>query len=596
MKQLAYRIKGQPISIRVVESERDLPAFEEFVSRHRILGFDTETTGLDWWAPDFRCRLAQFGTGSETWVIPVELGPAYAEAVRRALKRLEWLVAHNGTFDLHVVEQTLGIPMEELAPKMWDTRLLAHLVDPRAVKERGPGLKLEELTKFYVCEQTADEVKGSLTLIAKKYKTTKEKIWKLVELFDPDYLLYAGMDPALAYRLFQLLYRLVPARSKAQGLIGWEHQLAHVTAKLERTGYLLDVEYAETRCAELSAEQQEWEAVARSFEVENPNSNQQLVEAFTRLGVKLTKRTKKGQLAMDDDVLTSLKHPLADAVIKSRKASKWRKTWFERALNGRDANNRVHAGINSLQARTSRMSISGSIPAQTFPSGDGYVRHMFLADEGHVSCSIDFGNMELRYLAAFSRDKTMLDAFLNGRDLHQITADAAGVPRKVGKMANFLTVYGGGWAALMEQASVDEETARAVLDAFAATYPGVGAFGRRLADEARRTGYVWTATGRRLPVDPGKWFRALNYFIQGGSRDVTARALLKLDAAGFTPYMRLPIHDEIVFSFPEKEAPEMAREAARLMEFPVQGLLIPADSEIGGRSWGSVLELEESKH
>jgi DNA polymerase-1 len=221
---------------------------------------------------------------------------------------------------------------------------------------------------------------------------------------------------------------------------------------------------------------------------------------------------------------------------------------------------------------------------------------MFLADEGHVSCSIDFGNMELRYLAAFSRDPTMLNAFLNGLDLHQITADAADVARKIGKMANFLTVYGGGWAALMEQANVDENTARAVLKAFNDTYPGVGAFGRKLADEAKRTGYVWTATGRRLPVDPGKWFRALNYFIQGGSRDVTARAILELDKAGFTPFMRLPIHDEIVFSFPKNEASQMAREAARIMQFPVQGLMIPADAEIGGRSWGSVLELEESKH
>ncbi|MFD7605180.1 DNA polymerase [Streptomyces mirabilis] len=596
MKQLGYRLKGEPISIHVVEFERDLPAFEEFVSRHRILGFDTETTGLDWWARDFRCRLAQFGTGSETWVIPVDLGPVFAEAVRRALGRLEWLVAHNGTFDLHVAEQTLGIPMEELAPKMWDTRLLAHLVDPRAVKERGPGLKLEELTKFYVCETTADEVKGSIRELAKKYKTTKEKIWKLVDLFDPDYLLYAGMDPALAYRLFQILYRLVPARSKSQGLIGWEHQLAHVTAKLERTGYLLDVEYAEMRCAELSAEQQRWELVAKTFGVENVNSNQQLIDVFTDLGVKLTKRTAKGNLSIDDDVLSVIDHPLANAVVQAKKAGKWRKTWFQRALDGRDPEDRVHASINSLQARTSRMSISGSIPAQTFPSGDGYVRHMFLADEGHLSCSIDFGNMELRYLAAFSRDPTMMNAFLNGLDLHQITADAAEVVRKIGKMANFLTVYGGGWAALMEQAHVDEATARKVLDAFARTYPGVGAFGKHLADEARRTGFVYTVTGRRLPVDPGKWFRALNYFVQGGSRDVTARALIELDKAGLGPYMRLPIHDEIVFSFPEKEAREMSREAARLMEFSVEGLLIPADAEIGGRSWGSVLELEESKH
>lgn len=596
MQHLSYRLKGQPISIWVAETDSDLEKFREFVSRHRILGFDTETTGLDWWAVDFRCRLAQFGTGSETWVIPVEKGPAFAEAVRWALHRLEWLVAHNGTYDLHVVEATLGIPMEELAPKVWDTKLLAHLVDPRAVKERGPGLKLEELTKFYICETTAEEVKGSIRELAKKYKTTKEKIWKLVELFDPDYLLYAGMDPALAYRLFQLLYRLVPARSKSQGLIGWEHQLAHVTAKMERNGYLLDVGYAERRCEELSAEQQRQELIARTFGVENVNSNQQLIDVFTDLGVRLTKRTPKGNLSIDDDVLSAIGHPLAAAVVQAKKAGKWRKTWFERALNGRDADNRVHASINSLMARTSRMSISGSIPAQTFPSGDGYVRHMFLADEGHVSCSIDFGNMELRYLAAFSRDPTMLNAFVNGLDLHQITADAADVARKIGKMANFLTVYGGGWAALMEQAHVDEATARKVLEAFARTYPGVGAFGKRLADEAKRTGYIYTATGRRLPVDPGKWFRALNYFVQGGSRDVTARAILELDKAGYTPFVRLPIHDELVFSFPEKEAPGMAREAARIMEFSVQGLLIPAEAEIGQRSWGSVLELEASKH
>lgn len=604
MRSIHYSIKGSPVHIRVVETEEDLNPFRDWIRRTRIAGFDTETTGLDWWNADrgFRVRLAQFGNGSEAWVIPVELGPVFAEAVREALHRLEWLVAHNGTFDLHAVEACLGIPMEALAPKMWDTSLLAHLVDPRGVKERGPGLKLEELVKYYIDQKSAEEVKGSMTAIAKRYKTTKEKIWALVDLFDEEYLLYAGMDPAWAYRLFQILYKLVPHRSKERGLIGWEHRLAHVTAKLERSGYLMDVGYAEKRCAELSAEQEKWSAVAKSFGVENPNSSAQLIEVFEALGVKLTKRTKpsknhpNGQLAMDDDVLSGLNHPMADAVIKSRKAGKWRKTWFERALNGRDSLDRVHASINSLQARTSRMSISGSIPAQTFPSGDGYVRHMFLADEGHVSCSIDFGNMELRYLAAFSRDPTMLNAFLNGLDLHQITADAADVARKIGKMANFLTVYGGGWAALMEQANVDEDTARAVLKAFNDTYPGVGAFGRKLADEAKRTGYVWTATGRRLPVDPGKWFRALNYFIQGGSRDVTARAILELDKAGFTPFMRLPIHDEIVFSFPKNEASQMAREAARIMQFPVQGLMIPADAEIGGRSWGSVLELEESKH
>lgn len=604
MRTITYRIKGQPVVIRVVETPEDIRPFAEWVSAQRIAGFDTETTGLNWWDTDrgFRLRLAQFGTGAETWVIPVEKGPVFAEAVRTALYSLEWLVAHNGGYDLHVVEECLGIPMESLAPKLWDTKILAHLVDPRGVKEKGPGLKLEELVKHYIDPVVAEEVKGSMRELAKKYKTTKDRIWSVVELHDEDYLRYAGMDPALAYRLFQILYRLIPVRSKTQGLIGWEHRLSHVTDCMERVGYLLDVEYAERRCAELTAEQEEWEGVARSFGVENPNSNQQLVEAFLTLGISLTKRTKpstnhpKGQLAMDDDVLKSLDHPLADAVVKSRKAGKWRSTWFERALNGRDSQNRVRASINSLQARTARMSITGSVPAQTFPAGSGYVRHMFLAEEGHVTCSIDFGNMELRYLAAFSQDRTMLNAFRNNEDLHQITADAAGVPRKVGKMGNFLVVYGGGWRALMEQAGIDEGTARKTLKAFGETYPGVDTYSKRLADEARRTGYVYTATGRRLPVDKGREYAALNYAVQSGSRDVTARALLKLHDAGYGQWMRLPIHDEIVFSFPKQDAKELAREAIKLMEFPVKGLLIPADAEIGDRSWGSVLELEASKH
>ncbi|MEU6704752.1 DNA polymerase [Streptomyces wuyuanensis] len=604
MKHISYRLKGTPIRINVVESPEDLRAFFAFAERNPVMGFDTETTGLDWWNADrgFRIRLAQFGNGLESYVIPVELGGEYVSAVLKVLRRAKALIAHNGTYDLHVVEQCLGIPMEELALKMWDTKILAHLVNPVPVKEKGIGLKLEELTKHYICAETAAAVKGSMTEIAKRYKVKKEDIWPVVELFDEEFLLYAGMDPVLAFRCFQILMPLVPARSKARGLIGWEHRLAHVTAKMERTGYLVDVEYTQRRIAELLDEQEKWEKVAHSFGVENPNSNAQLIEAFTGFGVELTKRTKpsknhpKGQLAMDDDVLQSISHPLAQAVVQSRKAGKWRKTWFERALKGMDSQNRVHPGINSIQAHTARMSISGSLPAQTFPAGSGYVRNSFLADDGHVSSSIDFGNMELRFLAAYSRDETMLNAFFHGLDLHQITADAAGVPRKIGKMANFLTVYGGGWAALMEQAAIDEETARKTLKAFNETYPGVGAFSKELAAEARRTGFIYTVTGRRLPVARGKEYRGLNYYVQSGSRDVTARAILELDRAGYTPFMRVPVHDEIVFSFPEREAKEMSREAARLMEYRVNGLMIPADAEIGAQSWGSVLELEESKH
>ncbi|MFD7336639.1 DNA polymerase [Streptomyces violascens] len=599
MRLIEYPIKGQTVRIHAVEAEGDLPAFQSFIlANQKLLAHDSETTGLDWWNANlgFRARLWQFGTGQEAFVVPVEKGQAFEDAVRWALRTAHRLIAHNGTYDLHVAEQCLGIPMEELAPKSWDTKLFAHLVDPRAVKEAGPGLKLEELTKHYICEAIAAEVKGSMAAIAAELKVKKDEVWPLVPIDHHGYLLYAGMDPILAFRLYKILKSKVPIRSWKRGLVSWEHRLAHITAKIERTGYLLDKEYAESKSAELREHQLKWEEVARQEGVDNVNANAQIIAALRGRGVKLTKKTKKGNICVDDEVLTSIGIPLTEAIIQAKKAKKWKATWFDRALDGQDQDGRVRATINSCQARSARMTITGAVPAQTLPAGDSYVRHCFLAEEGHVTVSSDYGNMELRVLAAFSGDARMLDAFHRGLDLHQITADAAGVDRKAGKGTNFTVCFGGGWRAIVEQYGVAEAEAKRAVKAFWETYPGVKRLADRLQREARRTGFIYTGTGRRIPVDRDRIYAALNYFIQSTSRDITARALIELDRHGYTEFVRLPIHDELIFSFPKGRAAELAEKTARIMEMTVKGLLIPVDAEIGEQSWGSVLDLEASKH
>nr|WP_157167164.1 DNA polymerase [Streptomyces typhae] len=602
-----YKFRRQILRINVAETSWDLDRFIDFIEANPVLGFDTESTGLDWWNSDrgFRIRLAQFGNGVESWVLPVEVNAQFKAAAIWALRKAERLIAHNGTFDQHVSERTLGVTLEELAPKMLDTKIFAHLVDPRGVKEFGPGAKLEELVKYYIDPVAASEVKGSMASIAKRYKVKKAEIWPLVETWDEEYLLYAGTDPIWAYRLLHVLMPKVPARSRASGLIGWEHRLAHVTALMERTGYLVDAEYAAMRIAELKAEEEQWVGVASQW-VENINSDKQLIEAFHRLGFKLTKKTKKGNLSVDSEVLDSIDHPLSEAVKKATKAAKWRKTWFEAAINGMDSQGRVHASMNTLGARTARYSISGAIAAQTFPAKDGYVRHSFIAEEGHVTVSIDFGNMELRVMASASNDPVMLEAFHADEDLHNITAIAAFGPmepgqkkhskRAAGKGTNFAIGFGGTWRAVTDGFGVPEEDAKRAVEAFWCTYLGVAKFAEKLKGDARRTGYIYTATDRRLPVDRRRLYSALNYYIQSTARDITARAILHLHAAGFTPWMRLPVHDEIVFSFPRERAAELTEKAARIMEFTFKGLLIPADGEIGDRSWGSVLDLEDSKH
>ncbi|AGK87974.1 DNA polymerase [Mycobacterium phage Severus] len=600
-----HEVAGDEVVIRVVENEDDLEGFRDFIRAHLgFLGLDSETTGLDIYNDGFRCRLVQFGTPDEAWVVPVELGPRYEHEVREALRNVKGFVLHNASFDLQVFDKTLGVPMEELWPKVTDTRILAHLVDPRGKDEGGVGHSLEEMTRAHIDAEVADNVKTLMADLAKANGTTKANVWKKVPLQDPHYQLYSGMDPILAARLLRKLVRLVDAKDE---LIRNEHKIAEICAYMERTGFLLDVEYTEKLSDTLKFDESRWSEVALNYGCENVNSTEQVADTLQALGVKITGRTPSGKRQVNDDLLSGLiksEHAAAEfaqSVIEAKKAGKWRKTWVDTFLKTRDGQNRCHASINPLRARTARMSITG-IPAQTLPSGDYTIRRCFVADEGHRIASVDYQAQELRVLAALSKDETMIQAFLDDADLHLMTARAAwpdreitkdSPERKYAKVVNFGRVYGGGAKTVSEQTGLDLAQAKVVVDGFDKAYPGVQKLSLKLQREASRNGYIRTPFidglgGRKLPVDPTRAYSALNYLIQSSSRDVTARALIRLHENGFTPYLRLPIHDEILASVPAEHAEWGAKRIGELMAEQMGPVLIGTDPEVGGRSWGSL--------
>lgn len=602
-------VAGQAVTINVVTDEDDLRGFRDFIRGNlRRLAVDSETTGLDIYNDGFRCRLVQFGTPVESWVVPVERGGAYKENVRLALRAIQNVVFHNASFDLQVFEQTLGIPMEDLWPKTTDTKILAHLIDPRAsFKEGGIGGSLEEVTKHYIDPEVAEKVKGLMTALAKKHKTTKEKIWKSIPLDDPDYEMYSGMDPILAARLLGKLQPIIPKDSVK--LISYEHEIAEICSYIERQGFLLDVEYSQNLSDELLRKQEEYNALAKSMGCENVNSTEQVADALEHFGVRIKERTPTGKRKVDASLLEALAEdkdnparPLALAISEGKKAGKWRKTWVQKFLDTRDSQDRCHASINPLQARTARMSITG-IPAQTLPAGDWMIRRCFLADEGHRIASVDYQAQELRVLAALSKDPTMVRAFQNDEDLHLLTARAAfgdhitkdDPERKYAKVVNFGRVYGGGAKTVAEQTGLDMKRAKIVVEGFDRAYPLVKQYGSRLQVEGQRRGYIYTGGGRRLPVDPARAYAALNYMIQSSSRDVTCRALIRLHKAGFTPYLRLPIHDEVLASLPAEKALGGAARIADLMAEDMGPVHIGTDAEVGGRSWGSLYFKQEEK-
>ncbi|ADB93739.1 Pol1 [Mycobacterium phage RedRock] len=590
MIELRHEVQGDLVTINVVETPEDLAGFRDFIRAHlNCLAVDTETTGLDIYSDTFECRLVQFGTQDEAWVVPVELGDVFIEDVRIAIGALRKVVLQNASYDLQVLDQCFGIEMEDLWPRVLDTQILAKLVDPRPFEAGGFGHSLEELIAEFISKEQAETVKKLMAKLAQEHKTTKAKIWATIDLFHPEYLKYAGMDTIFTARVCKALTPLVPDVSR--GLVAYEHEISEICSYIDRQGFLLDVEYAQELSDKWLADQQVWEAIAfTEYGVEKVNSTEDLAEGLEEMGVKITGRTETGKRQVDKTLLEKLVaegNELATIAQEAKKLGKWRKTWVQKFLDTRDAEDRCHTFVNPLQARTSRMSITG-IPAQTLPASDSTVRRCFLAEEGDVMASIDYQTQELRVLAALSNDQTMIEAFKTGADLHQMTADAAQVTRKVGKMANFLTVYGGGAKTLAEQAKVDFPTAKRTLDAFARTYPGVARLSKKLGTEAGRKGYIVTPVGRRLPVDSSRSYSALNYMVQSSSRDVTCRALIRLHKAGYTPYLRLPIHDEIVASLPASEAERAAAHIGQLMAEQMGPVLIGTDPEVGKRSWGSL--------
>jgi DNA polymerase-1 len=616
MKQQWFRIKDEPVRVNTVETYDDLEHFRNFIRANlNVLGCDSETTGLDTYSRTHRLRTVQFGNEREGWVLPVELGGQFKEDAVKAIKAAKTLIFQNAPFDLQEFDKHLGIPMEDLWKKTRDSQILAKLIDPRPTEARGIGSKLEELVSHYYGRELGESVKGLMAKLAKEHKTTKAKIWEKIDLWHPEYQLYAGADPVFALRLWK--DQLPKIADSARPLIGFEHEVSEICSYMSRTGFQLDVDYSLKLSAQLQGEEQACKEIAASYGCENVNSTEQVADALEELGVRIKGRTPSGKRKVDSDLLKQLAggdaekfiskkslaasreqldkvETFAKAVIDGKRAGKWRSTWVDTFLTEMDEHGRCHASINTLQARTARMSITG-IPAQTLPSGDWIIRRCFLADPGHVIGSIDYMTQELRVLAALSGDKKMIEAFKNGADLHLLTAQSAwpdrqltkdSKERKAGKATNFCKVYGGGPAKIAETAGIPFPDGKRIADAFDRAYIGVTQYSKKLAGAAARYGYVTTPSGRRLPVDADRTYAALNYVVQSTSRDVTCRALVRLHKAGFTPYLRLPIHDEIVASLPEKKAEWGANRIGDLMAETMGPLRIGTDPEVTGKSWG----------
>jgi DNA polymerase-1 len=368
-------LAGDEVRFHCAESPRDLREVQDFVMMNPVLALDTEGTGLNCYRPDWRMRTFQLGDATDAYVIPAQ----FKKFIWWVMKSDTRWIGHNGPYDIRCTDRHLGRRTRVVCA---ETHIPSHHRDSRGQREGGIGHGLKELSVGLV-DRNADKWEKALKAAFKKiiipiegqvYKSgprkgtqkfRKAKMsegWGLIDLFHPAYIAYAGADPLLTFRLRD---KLKPVVDEFRDLYKFDHELALACDTLQRRGIRLDINYTKRLSAAYLRKANKLQQRVAESGCDNINSTAQIADALLSMGVKLTETTDTGKWKVDADLLRKLlEDPYANAKVKdfihcllvAKQVLKRRTTYAEGMLRERDENGRVHPSINSLAARTARMS------------------------------------------------------------------------------------------------------------------------------------------------------------------------------------------------------------------------------------------------
>ncbi len=394
-----------------------------------------------------------------------------------------------------------------------------------------------------------------------------------------------------------------------------ELPLTAVLARMQRTGVRVDEMVLATLSRDYQAqldriEEEVYRLADEPFLISSPKQLQRIL--FEKLKLTPIKKTKTG-FSTDEDVLEQLSvhHELPAQVLAFRRLSKLKNTYVDAIpplVSPRTG--RIHPTFNQIGAATGRMSATNpnvqNIPIRT---AEGVrIREAFVPAEGRLLLSADYSQVELRILAHYSQDESLIDAFQRGDDVHRRTAaEVAGItPEEVdddqrarAKAINFGIIYGSTAFGIANQLGIASAEAQETIDAYFARYQGVRRFLDETVAEAKQRGHVTTLLGRRrqLPdlASRNRVLRqaaermAVNSVIQGTAADLIKKAMVAVDAVleseGLPARMILQVHDELVFEVDEDAAEAVGARVRELME-GVLALRVPLVVDVGvGRNW-----------
>jgi DNA polymerase-1 len=299
---------------------------------------------------------------------------------------------------------------------------------------------------------------------------------------------------------------------------------------------------------------------------------------------------------------------VATATLDVRRDEKIAGSYLENFISMRDGNDFVHAQIETIAARTGRMSVREpglqTLPKPSVESAYRVVREAIIpSDDDHVLISCDFDQIELRTAAhlafVLTGDRGLVEAFAEadrtGIDFFTTTARSVYHDETITKKdklrdriktLSYASLYGASIRKMALAAGVPTTEMRDVRDGMAKRFPGFFSVMHEIAHEAKTNdGWVQTLYGRRLPITEGKDYVATNFKIQGSAADVLKRALVLLAQAGLEEMMLLPVHDEVLFDVPREDEDEIRHLVKRSMENFEFTVPLTADPSVGCATW-----------
>jgi DNA polymerase I len=428
---------------------------------------------------------------------------------------------------------------------------------------------------------------------------------------------YSAEDADVTLQLHGALHPRIEKDAKLEYVYGEiEMPVAGVLLTMERNGVLIDASLLSVQSHELGQKMLELETKAHEYAGGpfNLGSPKQLCEIlFERLKLKVVKKTPSGSPSTDEEVLEKLAedHPICKALLEHRGLSKLKSTYTDklpRMVNPKTG--RVHTTYAQSVAVTGRLSSTDpnlqNIPVRTVEGRR--IREAFIAPPGSKIVSADYSQIELRIMAHLSGDKSLVDAFSRGEDVHRHTAsevfdtpagEVTSEQRRYAKVINFGLIYGMSAFGLAQNLAIERSAAASYMDKYFSRYPGVAQYMERTRNEARERGYVETVFGRRLWLPDirssnmarrqGAERQAINAPMQGTAADLIKLAMIAvqgwIEREGLATKLIMQVHDELVLEVPESELERVKPGVEKLMT-GVAKLDVPLVVDAGiGDNW-----------